>query len=45
MLDADLAVLYGVTAKRLNAQLRRNRIRFPFPVRSGPYPKSLKFIV
>ncbi len=29
MLDADLAVLYGVTTKRLNQQLRRNRRRFP----------------
>ena len=29
MLDADLAVLYGVTAKRLNEQVRRNTGRFP----------------
>jgi hypothetical protein len=29
MLDADLAVLYGVTTKRLNEQVRRNRARFP----------------
>jgi len=29
MLDSDLAVIYGVTAKRLNEQLRRNRPRFP----------------
>ena len=29
MLDADLAVLYGVTTKRLNEQVRRNRSRFP----------------
>jgi hypothetical protein len=29
MLDADLAVLYGVTTKRLNEQLRRNKVRFP----------------
>jgi len=29
MLDADLAVLYGVTTKRLNEQVRRNRPRFP----------------
>jgi leucyl aminopeptidase len=27
--DADLAKLYGVTAKRLNEQVRRNRERFP----------------
>ena len=29
MLDVDLAVLYGVTTKRLNEQVRRNRSRFP----------------
>jgi len=29
MLDRDLADLYGVTTKRLNEQLRRNRHRFP----------------
>jgi hypothetical protein len=29
ILDRDLAVLYGVTVKRLNEQVRRNRERFP----------------
>jgi hypothetical protein len=29
MLDADLAVLYGVSTKRLNEQVKRNRTRFP----------------
>ena len=29
MLDSDLALLYGVTAKRLNEQVKRNRDRFP----------------
>jgi hypothetical protein len=29
MLDADLAVLYGVDTKRLNEQVRRNKERFP----------------
>lgn len=29
ILDADLAKLYGVTTKRLNEQVRRNRKRFP----------------
>lgn len=29
MLDADLAVLYGVSVKRLNEQVTRNRERFP----------------
>ena len=28
LLDACLAVLYGVTTKRLNEQVRRNRSRF-----------------
>jgi len=29
MLDADLAVIYGATTKRLNEQVKRNRDRFP----------------
>lgn len=29
MLDSDLAVLYGVTTKRLNEQVKRNNTRFP----------------
>jgi hypothetical protein len=29
ILDADLAQLYGVTTKRLNEQVKRNRNRFP----------------
>jgi hypothetical protein len=29
MLDLDLASLYGVTTKRLNEQVKRNRDRFP----------------
>lgn len=29
VLDSDLAAVYGVTAKRLNEQFRRNRKRFP----------------
>ncbi len=29
MLDADLAALYGVSTKRLNEQVKRNRQRFP----------------
>jgi len=29
MLDSDLAELYGVTTRRLNEQVRRNRDRFP----------------
>ena len=29
ILDSDLAVLFGVTTRRLNEQVRRNRDRFP----------------
>lgn len=29
MLDSDLAMLYEVTTKRLNEQVRRNASRFP----------------
>jgi len=29
LLDAELAALYGVTTRRLNEQVRRNRRRFP----------------
>ncbi len=29
ILDTDLAMLYGVTVKRLNEQVRRNLARFP----------------
>ena len=29
MLDSDLAELYGMTTKRLNEQVKRNRARFP----------------
>jgi hypothetical protein len=29
LLDADLAKLYGVTTRRINEQVRRNRRRFP----------------
>jgi hypothetical protein len=29
MLDADLAKIYGITTKRLNEQVKRNRARFP----------------
>lgn len=29
MIDSDLAKLYGVSTKRLNEQVRRNKERFP----------------
>jgi ORF6N domain len=35
VLDSDLARIYGVTTKRLNEQLRRNRKRFPADSRSN----------
>jgi phage regulator Rha-like protein len=41
MLDSDLSELYGVTAKRLNEQVRRNAERFPedfmFQLSSGEF--------
>lgn len=41
LLDSDLAALYGVTTKRLNEQVRRNRERFPedfmFPLTEEEY--------
>ena len=42
ILDADLARLYGVTTKRLNEQVRRNRNRFPddFMFRLTPEEKN-----
>ena len=45
MLDSVLAVLYGVSTKQLNQQVRRNRKRFPrdfaFQL-SGPEVESLR---
>ncbi len=42
MLDADLARLYGVTTKRLNEQVKRNRDRFPedFMIRLTAWEKA-----
>lgn len=42
ILDADLAVLYGVTTKRLNEQVKRNMKRFPadFVFRLTPTEKN-----
>lgn len=41
LLDSDLAALYGVSTKRLNEQVRRNRERFPedfmFPLTEEEY--------
>src|SRR5262249_4981037 len=40
MLDTDLAKLYGVTTKRLNEQVKRNRNRFPGAFSSNSPPKK-----
>jgi len=42
IVDADLAVLYGVSTKRLNEQVKRNRDRFPedFMFRLTPAEKA-----
>ncbi|KUG27033.1 hypothetical protein ASZ90_003118 [hydrocarbon metagenome] len=42
MIDRDLADLYGVSTKRLNEQVKRNRRRFPaeFMFRLTPKEKS-----
>ncbi len=37
ILDADLGELYGVTTKRLNEQVRRNRDRFPLTLLSSSH--------
>lgn len=41
LLDTELAALYGVTTRRLNEQVRRNRSRFPadflFELTAGEY--------
>ena len=42
MIDADLALLYGVATKRLNQQVNRNRKRFPrdFVFRLSPAERA-----
>lgn len=42
ILDADLAALYGVSTKRLNEQVKRNRRRFPrdFVIRLTPTERN-----
>jgi hypothetical protein len=42
MLDEDLAVLYQVETKRLNEQVKRNRLRFPKDFMFQLSKKSLK---
>ena len=45
MLDADLAEIYGVTAKRLNEQVRRNEDRFPEDLAFRLTPEETKEIL
>ena len=42
VLDRDLAVLYGVPAKRLLEQVRRNQERFPMTFASKLIGRSLQ---
>ena len=44
MLDSDLAVLYGVTTKRLNEQVRRNADRFPIDFMFQLSPDELNIL-
>ena len=39
MIDSDLSEVYGVTVKRLNEQVRRNRRRFPADLTADDQPK------
>lgn len=45
MLDTDLAVLYGVSTKRLNEQVKRNRKRFPEDFMFGLTKKEKEEVV
>jgi phage regulator Rha-like protein len=44
LLDAELAALYGVTTKRLNEQVRRNRERFPADFMFQLTPEEQRFL-
>lgn len=44
MLDEELARLYGVTTKRLNEQVRRNRARFPADFMFKPSVAELAYL-
>ena len=45
MVDADLAEAYGVTTRRLNEQVRRNRNRFPDDYMFPPTPEEKTEVV
>lgn len=44
MFDSDLALIYGVTTKRLNEQVRRNIDRFPTDFGFQLTPKELRIL-
>jgi len=44
ILDLDLAALYGVTAKRLNEQVKRNAARFPEDFMFRLTPEETEFL-
>ena len=44
MFDADLALIYGITTKRLNEQVRRNLDRFPADFGFQLNPKELRIL-
>ncbi len=44
LLDADLAALYGVSVKRLNEQVKRNRARFPGDFVFQPEINEIRFL-
>ena len=44
LFDSDLALIYGVTTKRLNEQVRRNIDRFPADFGFQLTPKELRIL-
>jgi hypothetical protein len=44
MFDSDLALIYGVTTKRLNEQVRRNIDRFPADFGFQLHPKEVRIL-
>lgn len=44
MLDSDLAMIYGVSTKRLNEQVRRNIDRFPVNFMFQLTPKEYEIL-
>lgn len=44
MIDSDLAILYGVSTKRLNEQVKRNLRRFPAEFMFQPTPEEARIL-